>query len=573
MLKRLNKYIAAMSPLFIFSVLSAQLQVSYSIDLLTDSTPISPYIYGTNKDFDPAVNWTAFRQGGNRLTGYNWENNASNAGKDWHHVSDNYLAGIAGISDSSAPGKVTTTFLDDALEKNAYSIVTLQMAGYAARDKKGPVSAEQSAPSERWAEVVFTKSETFSLKPDQDDNYVYMDEYVNFLINRYGLANTGKGVKAYSLDNEPALWSETHPRIHPDKVLCSELIKRSIALSKAVKNVDSHAEIYGPALYGFNAFLSLQDAPDWLAEKNSAGYDWFIDYYLDKMKMAENEAGFRLLDVLDLHWYSEARGDNRITENFAGTHKDALARVQAPRTLWDPDYQENSWICENYKSYLPLIPRVQASINKYYPGTRIAFAEINYGGGNHISGAIAIADMLGIMAKYQVYLAALWPLSDQNAFHSAAYKMYRNYDGKNSAFGDLYVSYSSGDIENSSLYVSCMTGQTQLNLVVINKSFDQFINGSFSLNAADTIVSGEVWRLDSLSSAISKVDPVKDIDGNTFRYKIPAASVCHIILKLKSGSGVIKTRKEKSFGGAKLENRLNQFNPFFKIIFSSNDQG
>src|SRR5437667_12091357 len=53
--------------------------------------PISPYIYGIN-DKDPADTHTTVRRlGGNRMTGYNWVNNASNAGNDWHHTSDDWM--------------------------------------------------------------------------------------------------------------------------------------------------------------------------------------------------------------------------------------------------------------------------------------------------------------------------------------------------------------------------------------------------------------------------------------------------------------------------------------------------
>ena len=60
--------------------------------------PISPYIYGTNQLLVGGENWTAMRFGGNRLTGYNWENNASNAGSDWNQSSDDYLASSFGVS-------------------------------------------------------------------------------------------------------------------------------------------------------------------------------------------------------------------------------------------------------------------------------------------------------------------------------------------------------------------------------------------------------------------------------------------------------------------------------------------
>jgi len=50
---------------------------------------ISPYIYGSNSSV--ITSRTLDRAGGNRWTGYNWENNASNAGADWYHHSDYLL--------------------------------------------------------------------------------------------------------------------------------------------------------------------------------------------------------------------------------------------------------------------------------------------------------------------------------------------------------------------------------------------------------------------------------------------------------------------------------------------------
>jgi len=167
-------------------------------------------------------------------------------------------------------------------------------------------------------------------------------------------------------------------------------------------------------LYGFAAYETLQSAPDWGTE--GEGYRWFIDYYLDKMKKASDEEGKRLLDVLDVHWYPEARGggericfgaDPRNIE----TNK---ARLQAPRTLWDPTYIEDSWIGQWKKDFLPILPNLLDSIEKYYPGTKLAITEYDYGGGNHITGGIAQADVLGIFGKYGVYLATFWGDASNN---------------------------------------------------------------------------------------------------------------------------------------------------------------
>lgn len=520
--------------IIVLSILSIN-NFSQSVNFLVivEGAPriISPYIYGTNQLLTEQENWSAIRQGGNRLTGYNWENNASNAGTDYLNSSDNFLTWIAGIQNENEPGIVTTKFREKSIQLNAYSLITLQLAGYVARDKKGTVTEQQTAPSSRWRAVQFEKGSAFTLQPDTSDNFVYLDEYVNFLVNRFGMANTSTGIKGYALDNEPALWTTTHPRIHPLKARCVEMVQKAIGVSTAVKNVDPYLEIFGPVLYGFNSYYSFQSAEDWDSVKAGTNYKWFIDYYLDKMKQAEINSGKRLLDVLDIHWYPEAKGTNRITETYANTTEDKLARVQAPRTLWDNHYTENSWIGQWFGAYLPLIPRLKLSINTYYPGTKLAITEFSYGGENDITGAIAMADVLGIFGKYDVYLATYWQLDSPSSYVSAAYKIYRNYDGSNSKFGDYYLPATTSDSVNTSVYGSLNNNGNEIHLVVINKKLNESTNGNFSISSSHNVLNGRVWKLDSNSSVISEISPVTNITNNSFSYTLPAGSVCHFVLQ------------------------------------------
>jgi len=222
-------------------------EVDFIVTVKDSLKEISPYIYGTNQLLNGDENWGSHRQGGNRMTGYNWENNASNAGNDWYNSSDNYLTWASGIptANENSPAIVTTHFHDQSLQFGAYSLITLQLAGYAAKDKNGNVLESETAPSSRWVSVKFKKENQFSLQPDVSDTVLYLDEYVNFLVNKYGTANTSTRIKGYSLDNEPALWISTHPRIHPLQTTCKEIIQKGIGASEAVKNIDPHAEIFG----------------------------------------------------------------------------------------------------------------------------------------------------------------------------------------------------------------------------------------------------------------------------------------------------------------------------------------
>ena len=539
--------------------------VSFSISVEESLRTISPYIYGTNQLLTEEEHWGALRQGGNRLTGYNWENNASNAGTDYLNSSDNYLTWIAGIQNESEPGIVTTTFRDKSIELNAYSLITLQLAGYVARDKKGTVSQQQTAPSSRWRTVKFEKESQFTLQPDTSDSFVYMDEYLNFLVDKFGMANTSSGIKGYSLDNEPDLWNLTHPRIHPLQAKCVEIVQKAIDAATAVKNIDPYLEIFGPVLYGFNGYYNFQSAEDWDSLRAGTNYQWFIDYYLDRMKQAEISSGKRLLDVLDIHWYPEAMGNNRITQANANTTADKLARVQAPRTLWDNNYQENSWIAQWFNSYLPLIPRLKQSIDQFYPGTKLAFTEFSYGGENDITGAIAIADVLGIFGRYDVYLGTFWQLDSPSDYISSAYKIYRNYDGNNSTFGDYYVSASTSDSVSTSVYGTLNDEGNEIHLIAINKNLNENVEGNFSVLSQQNIQSGRVWKLDGNSPLIAEIDPIANIVNNSFTYTLPSGSVCHFVLQ----TGVVSITEEYTVPeNYYLTAYPNPFNPSCRIEYN-----
>jgi len=547
-MKILNLFLIAASIVFI-TVQTCSQTVNFTIVINSSPTPISPYIYGANPEFTTLENLGARRLGGNRLTGYNWENNASHAGTDWYNDNDNYMT--YGLPNPDVSGATLTAFHNAALSVGAYSTITLQMAGYVARDKSGKsVTAAETAPSYRWDRVQFVKGTAFSLSPILMDSVVYMDECVNFLVNTFGAANTSRGVKGYILDNEPALWPSTHPRIHPAATTCTEVLQKGISLSLAVKNVDSSAEIFGPALYGFSAYKDFQGASDWNTVSNGKGYSWFIDYYLDEMKKAEKTYGKRLLNVLDLHWYPEAIGDNRITASGANTATDKAARVQAPRTLWDSKYGysssdpvvgEKSWISQWNPSYLPLLPRLQASINKYYPGTKLSFTEYTYGGEDDITGALAQSDVLGIFGKYGVYLATFWPSRDNTSYVQAAYRMYRNYDGAKSTFGDASTPTSTSDSVSTSIYSSVKTGAKEIHLIVINKNFISSRNANFTVQYTNSVVSGNVWVLDSSSSLVKNAGSITSIHNNSFSYTLPAGSVCHFVLQTSANVGVAQT--------------------------------
>jgi hypothetical protein len=439
--------------------------VQLRIDATKNRTPISPFIYGTNsvERITTGSGLTLTRIGGNRMTAYNWENNASNAGSDYQNQSDSFL------SKSNVPGEYIRAKVERAFAGDASIIVTVPMAGYVAADKNGGGDVNRSPDflHTRFRESRPRKGRPFVYPPDTSDNTVYQDEFVAWLEKTFPGAH-GKTSQNlfYCLDNEPDLWDHTHSRLRAQQLSYAEMLSRTVEYAAAIKAVAPRAQVFGPVSYGWQGFQTLQNAKD-------ANGRNFLDVYLDGMKQAEQAHGTRLLDVLDIHWYPEAYGGGkRVSES--GNTPPALveARLQAPRSLWDATYKEASWIARDaVRGPVRLLSRLKEQIARHYPGTKLAITEYNYGGGGGISGGIAQADVLGIFGREGLYAATYWPLSGNDSYVYGAFAMFRNFDGKGGKFGDTSVLAETSDTDRVSVYASVdKTDSHRLVVMALNKT-------------------------------------------------------------------------------------------------------
>ena len=509
-----------------------QQTVNITVSPSEEHKEISPYIYGVNSGVDlNAVSAGALRLGGNRLAAYNWENNVSNAGSDWKHLSDMYLLDNVAEDIKPLPGAAAIQLANDAQNGGVpYTLLTLQMLGYTSSNKTGVVPEEKSAPSEYWDKVVNRKESEFTLTPDTKDGYVYMDEYLNYLITTLGNSASETGIKAYALDNEPALWHHTHSRVQKEPVNCKELMDKSIDLARVVKEMDSGAEVFGPSLFGYSAYDCLADASDWSSIKAENNYRWFIDYYLDEMSKAEQEYGTRLLDVLDIHFYTEQKGacGERCCNHY-DNDECIQARLDSVRSLYEDGYIENSWIADTGAEFFPLLPNLKQSIDTYYPDTKLSVSEYNFDGGDHISGAVVQADMLGIFAEYGVYFASIWSF-DNNDYQLAAINMFTNYDGMGNRFGNTLVK-SEYDRTDISVYSSIDgVDEGKVKIMVINRSLHEETPVNISLSSDKEYIGADVYSLYGNSPAIQQLQSVDTIEGNTFSYTLPPLSVTEFIV-------------------------------------------
>jgi hypothetical protein len=508
----------------IVTTAGAEAAVTITVDTSQNRRSISPYIYGVNWADDATVTALGghiplYRSGGNRWTGYNWENNASNSGTDWGpNSNDSYL------SDSSVPGEAQRARIAAAHSRNAAALITIPIVDYVAADKSGLVYDVASPTNPRWRQSRPRKGSTLSLTPDTTDNYVNEDEHVNWVEHTFASARAlGKQI-FYSLDNEPALWPSTHPLIHPSGATYAEMQTRTIAAASMIKDLTPNAKVFGAVCYGFNEFINLQDAPD------AAGRD-YLNFIMDKWSEQETLQGRRIVDVLDLHWYPEATGGGvRIcmSDSASPSSGEITARLQAPRSLWDSTYRETSWISDYLGSQrIRLIPRIKEQIAAHYPGTDLAFTEYYYGGANHISGALAQADVLGVFGREGVYAASLW--GDVANYLLGGFAIFLNYDGAGHAVGDVSVSASNSDIAGASVYaMASSTDNTKLWVVAVNKTSSANM-ATLQITHAFPITASKVYRVTTGQSTPQAAGSVT-VTNNQLSYSMPAYSVSTIEL-------------------------------------------
>jgi hypothetical protein len=468
----------------------------------TQRTPISRFVYGMNLTTDisapytgafpwygarPPAQVTLDRIGGNRFTAYNWENNYSNAGADFNHQNDDFL------SSSRRPGEAVRTRVAAARAHGAGALITVPMIGFVAADGNGPVDTLDASRGTRlgtrFRQSVPDKNGPLLETPDASDAFVYQDEFAQAMSRAFpGMTGDRVMPLMFSLDNEPDSWHATHKAIMTDSAdnpnrrrlqTYEGFINTSLAYARAIKRVAPDAIVFGPATATYVGYLNLGRFP---SPDPRYGTQSFTDVYIEQVAAAERAAGRRLIDVYDLHWYPAAgTRAGEILNDYATQDAEMLqARLQAPRSLWDATYRENSWVADVVGGPINMLPRLRETIAARNPGMRIAITEYYYGRAGDISGGVVQADLLGIFGREGVFAASLWPQAgvyaqpwagngaNAWAYAFGAFRSYLDYDGQGARFGDNSVTTTVTDRVNFSAYGS-IDAQNRVVMVVINK--------------------------------------------------------------------------------------------------------
>jgi hypothetical protein len=496
------------------------------VDVGNQTHAISPYIYGMDaygyvQSVDGPADVTVLRWGGDSTSRYNYVNGNTNSASDYYFENQSNVYGMP-------PTQEFNPFVSFSQSIGAKVLGTVPVLGFVAADSTScgfPTSLDPDQTS-----IDTTRGCGNGVYPDGVSGCTnssgcnipvnsstveptstavgpsWANSWVTSLVNTPGIGTAADGgVLIYDLDNEPSWWDAEHRDVHPNPFTYDEVTQHGIATALAIKTADPSAFVSGPVMdWWWDYFYSKEDVEDgWSTgpcyapwsnplDREAHGGTPFIEYYLQQFAAAATTSIPRLLDYLDLHTYFAAEyNGSSVAFTIAGDTGEQEARVNSTRVFWDPSYTDPNYPQPNYGNpddcspppQAPqLIPMMQQWIATDYPGTMTAITEYNWGGQEHINGAVAQADILGIFGQYGLDLATLWGAPDASQVPGLiAFEIYTNYDGNGSKFGNTALQSTSADQSKLSVYGALRTKDQAVTVVVINKTYGD-LTATLSLN-------------------------------------------------------------------------------------------
>jgi hypothetical protein len=496
--------------------------VAVTVDAGADRHAISPLIYGVavaGGDRLAALGAGMNRWGGNPNTRYNWVVNGWNHGRDWKF--SNY--GTPGLP----PGKAADDFVRASRDSGVATLFTIPTIGWVAKDTNdasrsvgvpatgGPALSNvsgaiagydptanrrrTSVPSRARKRAPFVPEP----KPAANGGYtVYQDEFVNHLVTKFGRADQG-GCRFYAMDNEADLWAGTHTDVHPARMGYDDMLANFMEYATAVKAVDPSAQITGPVSWGWTGYLySAKDQGSdnfaTHADRRAHGGEPFLLWFLKQARAHDTKVGRRTLDVLDVHHYPQGAA---VYSPKADAATRAL-RLRSTRALYDPTYQDESWIGQP----IQLIPRLKEWIAQGYPGTKVGITEWNFGAEEDISGGLATADALGIFGREGVDLACYWVSPKPGSPTGLAFRLFRRPTSAGAGFGDLSCRARSADPDRLTTYAAIDRKTGDLTVVLINKMPKATVTVPLTVQNYQAAAVARQFRFAAGDTEITKLD-------------------------------------------------------------------
>lgn len=518
--------------------------VTVNIDVNLNRRPINPNIYGIAhattaqlNDLNSPLN----RNGGNNTSRYNWQLNADNRANDWYYES---------IAEPSAvAGELGDTFITNSKAANAQAMLTIPTIDWVAklganRSKLASFSiakyGAQTGNDWQWfadAGNGVRTSGGYVTGNDPNDanlpsNSTFQQGWAQHLVSRWG-TNANGGLRYYILDNEPSIWHATHRDVHPTGATMDEIKNKMIDFAGKIKTVDASALVVGPEEWGWSGYTlsgydqqygSLHGWSNLPDRNNHGGWD-YLPWLLDQMRQNQVATGQRLLDIFTVHYYPQGGEFSNDTSNAM-----QLRRNRSTRSLWDPNYLDESWINDRVQ----LVPRLRSWVAAYYPGTSTGITEYNWGAESHMNGATAQADIYGIFGREGLDMAARWTTPEAATPTYKAMKLFRNYDGNKSTFGDVSVAAVGPNPDNVAVFAAERSVDGALTIIAISKYLTGSTAAAFNLANFPHNGTAQVWQL----TAANTINHLSDVNfiGGSFNASLPAQSITLFVLPAAVGN-------------------------------------
>lgn len=509
-------------------VADANPAITINVDAAADPHPIDPRIYGSSWATAAQITGlglTLNRWGGNAMSRYNWAFSTANRCKDYffYNIPDSVSSG------DGSNGKSADDFINLTFGAGAHPVMTIPMLSLLPKDRSKRCSFPQSSyPNQEafsnpaWEPFVCGNGRTQDFNGIEGDGprilgaadpnnistsypLSHQADWVQHMIDTFGTATAG-GVRYFSLDNEPGLWSFDHWDVHPTGTSYDEVWSKMSELGALIRAKEPAAVITAGEEWGWSGyFLSGLDVENGnTADRDAHGGVPYYDWLLDQAKEHEDNTGQRIIDVWTAHFYPQSG------EFWSGDTSAAMQnlRNRSTRSLWDPNYVDESWIggTEIGGAKVRLIPRLRQWVADHYPGTQVGITEYNWGVDDHINGGTTQADILGIFGRERLNMAVRWGTPALDSFAARAFQMYRNYDGSGAKFGDTSVGATAPNVDEVSAFASLRSTDGALTVMLIAKTLTGDTPATVSLahfNAGPAI---QRWQLDSTKTITRRSD-------------------------------------------------------------------
>lgn len=514
--------------------------MSVAVDANANRHTISPTVYGVayaGTTILTDLNVTLNRYGGNNTSRYNWQLNADNRGSDWYFES---------IGDSSSTaGERGDTFISTTRSGGAKPMLTIPMIGYVGKLGSNRVKLSsfsiakygaQTGNDWQWfpdAGNGVSKATGANIGGnDPNDANVFSNSsfqaaWVQHIVSTWGTV-PNNGIACYILDNEPSLWHSTHRDVHPTGATMDEIKSKIADYAAQIKFLDPTALVAGPEEWGWSGYFfsgfdqqygSLHGWSSLPDRTNHGGAD-YLPWLLAQLKQTQVAGNLKPLDIFSVHYYPQGGEFGNDTSTTM-----QLLRNRSTRSLWDPNYVDQSWINDKVQ----LIPRLRGWVNTYYyPGTPVAITEYNWGAEGHINGATTQADIYGIFGREALDMATRWTTPDPSTPTYKAMKMYRNYDGNRSAFGDTSVLASVPNPDNLAAFAALRSSDQALTVMVISKVLSGNTPVTVSLANFSGNGTAQAWQLTSANTITRLAD--LGYSGGSLATTVPPQSVTLFVL-------------------------------------------